>query len=71
MAKKVKMAKKTMIIKAVHGRNGWYLKGEDGSKPEEGYCHKTRSAAYARCDKLYGNNTWRGKKVSAGYRIYI
>lgn len=65
------MVKSTLIIKAVKYRDGYILVANNGDKPTENYVYRTKSEAYSACDKMYNNRTWRGKKVSSGYQIYI
>ena len=62
---------KTLLIRAIKVQEGWTPEAANGDMPTEGRAVSTRREAYAECDAMYNNATWRGRKVKGGYRIDI
>ena len=60
-----------MIIKAIKVKGGWTMRADNGEMPTEGRVSGTRREVYKDCEAMYGNATWQGMKVRAGYSIVI
>ena len=64
--------KTTLLIQAKPYKGGYRLVAENGEKPTENYVYPSRAEAYRACAMMFPVNTsWKGRKVSNGFRVNI
>jgi len=64
--------KNTLMIQAKPYKGGYRLIATNGDKPSENYVYSSRAEAYKACAQMYpSNSSWRGKKVTGGFRINL